>query len=174
MRKLRRSLALVVVAAGAMVAPTVPAAADPGSVAAQFTGAGVYLPGITILPTAQSVATSGLMTGTFVAGPNADWASINCNVDGTITGLAAENLALGATCYGSGVVTGFAISLTCTFTATITHPPLCFTLTGLCAVSVGPDTAKVLVVFRLCFIPTNPLMPFTSFQASGELAGAGT
>ena len=174
MKKLRRSLVLVVVAVAAMVAPTVPAAADPGSVAAEFTGSGNFSPGITALPSPQLISIEGIMAGAFVAGINADTATLNCAFSGTITGSVAETMSLGAQCNGSGVVTGMRISLTCTFTATITHPPLCIVLTGLCALTVGSIDVKVIVVLRLCLVPTDGPSPVTSFTANGELLGAGT
>ena len=174
MKKLRRSLLLVVVAVAAMVAPTVPAAADPGSVAAEFVGSGTVSPGFTPADNlSQSVSLSGTMAGTFAAGTAVDTGALSCSFSGGVTPLApgVGTLSLSGGCSGSGVL-GHPISLTCTFTATITYPPLCITLVGLCVLTVGPLRVKADVVLRLCIL-VSPSLPTTSFQAMGELVGAG-
>ena len=132
-------------------------------------GSGSISPGLTLVPTNQSVTFTGTLVGTFTV-DGAVWAgTANCTFSGT--GVAETDA------QGQGTVSGSctaAVSATSSFTASCnlryTRVGLVVTISGSCSVNVGGRSATVTVTGAFVFEPTTA-NPVTSYLLQGEVVG---
>jgi hypothetical protein len=152
------------------VAPAPPAGADPGVTGGIVQFGGTISPGLTAVPTNQTLTLGGTMTGVFAAGTNAPVvATVNCNFGGgTIVpaSLAAGASSLSGSCSGTGV------TISCSVTMVTVGGTWYMVMT--CTICINGTCVTAVTWIPMAVVPTSaPGAPVTSFTAVGTFTAAG-
>lgn len=184
MRLLRKASVLIALVLGmGLLSHSTAYAQTAGAGLGAVTGDGNIGPGLTVMPTKQTVSFQGTVTGAFAgaglpASVAADIGSINCIFTG-LSWATGDNYALGVgevtgNCSGTGVLTGIPISVTCTVMTYVRVGPIVVVVALKCTITVGSITILVTVLGSFVFVTTTaPPAPVTSYTLTGAAVAAG-
>jgi hypothetical protein len=151
------------------VAPAPPAGASPGVTGGIVQFGGTISPGLTAVPTNQTLTLGGTMTGVFVAGTNPVVGTVNCTFNGATivpASLAAGVSSLSGSCSGAGV------TITCSVTMVTVGGTWFMVMT--CTICINSTCVTAVTWIPMLVAPTSaPGAPVTSFTAVGTFTAAG-
>ncbi|MDQ1437914.1 MAG: hypothetical protein QOK43_1543 [Acidimicrobiaceae bacterium] len=183
MRMIRRFSVLIALISAVALLAQGSAYAAPNAVAAAITGSGTIGPGLTTIPTPQSVTFGGNAVGTIVAVPGASAGIYNCSFTGSSSNdlpgplangdsLAAGKGTVNGSCSGGTIGTGSAI---CAVIYIRVGPivVIIFTCGTSASGPTGSGSGNGTGVGVFLFVPDQATPPVTSYRLAGVVAGAG-